>query len=253
MSHNIGFSTGVLLNDLSHKETLAFLHQLGCKVVELGYIRFERLSDGSVEELETSDFDGFDYVSIHAPKITYGKNKDTEFTLTQIKKIDKLRKLDAVVVHPDLVEDFSVLQDTGLNIAFENMDVRKASFQTAKELDELTTRFGFDKFVLDLNHVYTVDASMVMLDEFYELLGDRIVEIQISGYDKLHDPLVETNQKEIVAGVRGRDIPVVDEAGKMSKETVKQELEYILRHLEAQSERPSPPRAKHKHFEQIAT
>lgn len=45
--------------------------------------------------------------------------------------------------------------DVDLPFAFENMDCRKKSFQTPEELDELTQKYGFKKFALDVNHIYT--------------------------------------------------------------------------------------------------
>lgn len=226
----LGFSTGCLWRDMDVKQALEAIRAAGCNAVELGFIRFENMQKPWLDGLSSEDFEGFEHVSFHAPKITYGKNKETEYVFDQLRTLNKIRPLDCIVIHPDIVEDFTIFQNTELPFAFENMDNRKKAFQTPEELDELTRKYGFKRFVLDVNHVFTNDPTMKSTKQFYDLLGDRIVEIQVSGYETLHDPLAVTKQAIIVEAIQGGDIPIIDEAG-MPPNLLKAERDFILEHL----------------------
>lgn len=226
----LGFSTGCLWRDASTKQSIQLIKDTGSNALELGFIRFERMQPGWLDGLTTEDFAGFEWFSFHAPKITYGRNEETEYVFAELKKLHKIRPLDCIVVHPDIVEDFTIFQETDLPFAFENMDKDKKTFQTPEELDELTRKYGFKKFVLDVNHVFTHDPTMELTKRFYDLLADRIVEIQVSGYETLHDPLAVTKQAIIVEAIQGTDIPIIDEAG-MPPKLLKAERDFILEHL----------------------
>lgn len=227
-----GFSTGPLWQTIPQKEALRLVRAAGCNAVELGLINFDRFKTDWLDELSEEDFVGFEWISVHSSKITYGNNPDTRYIFDKLARLNKLVSLDCIVIHPDIVEDFSVFQNTDLPFAFENMDKRKESFQTPEELDELTKKYGFNKFVLDVNHIFTVDPTMELAKRFYEIVGDRIVEIQVSGYKTLHDPFVETQQTNIIKAVQNPNVPIIDEA-KIAADILEAEREFVLKHLKS--------------------
>ena len=139
-------------------------------------------------------------------------------------------RLDLVVFHPDTVEDFSVFENLGFNIGFENMDNRKKSCKSVDDIESVMLRNNDFKFILDLNHCYTNDSSMKLALEFYERLGNRISQIHLSGFRELHDPLFETEQLEIIRSIQSFDVPIIVES-LVNPETIVLERDYILQNI----------------------
>ena len=224
----LGFSTGSLAKLMTAKEALAVIHQLGCGVVELGFLRFERIKSDWLDEISSKDLTDFYYVSLHAPKINYGYNEQTRFVFKKILGFNKKRKLDTVVFHPDLVEDFNIFNNVEFNISFENMDNRKELYRTPDELKKLLDKNDKFKLVLDVNHAYVNDESMKNTKAFYELLGDRIQEVHLTGYDKKHEPLYQTKQLNIIKSIQDFKVPMIEEAP-LTIEEMKLEWEYLIK------------------------
>src|SRR3990172_6979965 len=104
----IGFSTGCLYKFLDTKECLRKYKKIGVSTVEI--IAYENISDAWVDEVFDKDLSGFEYVSLHAPIIDYSNDQKTVHRLKKIGEINKLRKLDLVVFHPDRISDFSLFE-----------------------------------------------------------------------------------------------------------------------------------------------
>ena len=133
----LGFSTGVLHKTHRTKDALKIMKDLGYDTVELGFVKLNRIEEGWLEELSEKDLGGFEHISFHAPVFNYGKNEGTDYIFKKIEKINNMRKLDAVVFHPDPIEDFGVFHEVNFNVALENMDNRKNSYHKAKDFDEI--------------------------------------------------------------------------------------------------------------------
>ena len=98
--------------------------------------------------------------------------------------------IEAMVLHPDTVENFDILDKSGLPFLIENMDTRKKSGTTIQEFIEFKQKFSFG-FVLDLEDAYEHDNSMKIAHNFVEVMGDRLKRMHVSGCSdtKLHVPL----------------------------------------------------------------
>lgn len=186
------------------KQALQFFRGLGHRTVEVGCVYMKRFLEGQMQEVSVDDLAEFESISIHAPAYAYNTDDTSKEIIRQMQRIHALRPMDVVVVHPDLVVDFSLLAESSLPIGVENQDNRKTGYKTPEDFNEIFKRYPQFSFVLDLNHVFTNDSSMKLAEEFYERWGDRLVEIQVSGYREAHSPLFETGQKEIVQAVRGK-------------------------------------------------
>lgn len=119
----IGFNSGSLYHSVHpiSKKMMDIVRSTKANAIELGYSTTDRTEQ--LKNLEISDFQGFSYVSIHAPSnFTYRKNKETQETLDLIRMSHEKFNFSAVVLHPDLVEDWSVFENYNLPFAFENMD-----------------------------------------------------------------------------------------------------------------------------------
>lgn len=235
MNLKLGFSTGALHKHFNAKEALNYFQKRSHTVVEIGLVKMDRIREGWADSIEKKDLEGFDYVSLHAPVIAYGENEETKFVFEKIKRINQLRKLDAVVVHPNTVENFNVFSNVEFVVAFENMDNRKDSYTKPEELKTLLDQNSSYRFILDVNHAYTHDKSMEVVKKFYSLLGDRIEEIHLSGYEGYHEPLFKTKQMEILKSIQNFETPIIIEAVMNSKE-IEMEMEYVLKQISEVSE-----------------
>jgi len=223
----LGFSTGSLHKFCTAKEALRVLKDAGCNAVELGFVKMNRIEEGQLDEISRSDLAGFDHVSFHAPKFNYGNDEGSIEIFRKIAKINAIRKLDLVVFHPDCVQDFGVFKEAMFDVAFENMDNRKQSFQRPDELERVLSLDVAYKLVLDVNHIYSNDPSMELARTFYSRLGSKIAQIHLSGYIEYHDPIYVTRQIDIIKSIQDFSVPIIIESV-ISPQEISKERNYIL-------------------------
>lgn len=219
---SLGFSTGALHPQYTVPQALEIFRQHHITTVELGIDILD-----TPDELDPDLIQSFSYVSLHAPKFPYSLNAGTKKLFNKIERIHAIRPLDLVVIHPDPVVNFAAFHDLPFPVAFENMDHNKPSHHTAPELKRILDVNPAWKLVLDVNHVYTNDKTMALAKPFYDLLGDRIAEIHVSGYKVLHDPLFETQQPEIVRAIKNWEAPIIIESQLRAPENLVRERTYI--------------------------
>jgi len=224
-----GFSTGALHKSLTVKESLTYLKKLNFSVVELGFGPKERILDGGqFDEISAADLESFSFISLHAPRLEYGKDKDTAEVLKRIEALHAQRPLDLVIFHPDEVKDFKLLDEASFPVGIENMDNKKKSFKTAEELAELLDKYKNFKAVIDVNHIFTNDSSMKLLDDFYDQLGGRIAELHVSGFEKFHEPFIQTKQENIIRAIKDKSVVMIDE-GDITPDLLAEERDYFLK------------------------
>ncbi len=223
-----GFSTGGFHKIMTARQAVHFLDQHDEKIIELGFVHYDRVRDDQLGEITALDLESFSYVSFHAPKITYGDNDETKEIFTEIDRIHTKRKLDLVVVHPDTVEDFSVFKNVSWPVGFENMDNRKDTFKHGDEFKKLKDIFPNLKMILDINHIYTNDETMELLKTFEEY-NDNIVQIHLSGFSALHDPLFQTKQSFLIDAIKQYAVPVIIESTFNDISDYDNEKKYIMR------------------------
>lgn len=221
----IGFSTGCLFKTHKIKDTLKIFRELKVRVVELSFLKLGSDQQKWLTEISKEDLKGFDYVSLHAPNYNYGHNDGTFSIFKKIETINNFRPLDLVVFHPDNVIDFSVFKEANFKIAFENMDKRKKSHKISDEFKPIFKNNDYG-LVLDVNHIYSNDKTMDIIDDFYKKFGNRINEIHLSGYSNNHIPLCESKQLEIIKSIRDFNTPIIVESV-IAEGKLKEELSYI--------------------------
>lgn len=222
----LGFSTGCLYktHERVSKETFSSLRAIGCNALEVSCSDEQEL-EKMLTEIEVSDLVGFEYVSLHAPIITSLK------TLELLEKVQHKFNFKKIVIHPDEIENWEVLKKFNLPLAIENMDWRK---EFGKYVDSMQAIFEkIDApMVLDLNHCYTNDPSMLLAKEMADIFGGRIEEIHISGFEQFHEPLFKTQQVEILQAIPDKRLPIIIESGCETIEEAKMEFEYVKNFLE---------------------
>lgn len=181
----IGYSTGTLaLGDF--RKGISLLKERNIKTVELSALRENEL-DGILSFIDSNELDSFEYISVHAPS-----------KLENIKESDLVNKLQKVqckgwniIVHPDIIVDFSLWNSLGNSLCIENMDKRKPIGQTTKDLISIFEKLPHASFCLDLGHSRQIDPTMIetkmMIREFYH----RLKQIHISHVNSFnkHEPL----------------------------------------------------------------
>ncbi|HEY4506972.1 MAG TPA: hypothetical protein VJH71_02320 [Candidatus Paceibacterota bacterium] len=221
----IGFSTGCFYKSLGMLDSLDLLRSKRIKAVELNFIKGVRGTP--INQLDALHFHGFDYVSLHAPIQTYGHNKETEETFAAINVLHTKRPLDLVVFHPDTVSDFSVFKGLDFPVAFENMDNRKTGFKTPSDLWPLLSKDPKLSLVLDVNHAFTNDSTLKLVDMFYNEMCVFIAQIHLSGYRNGHQPLFQTRQKEIIKSIPTPFLEPIIIESILDPKDIDRELEYV--------------------------
>src|SRR4029077_11007435 len=102
-----------------------------------------------LEELQTR----YRYIAFHAPT-----DYHDEFDLVERLKIIAERGFN-IVVHPDIIRDVSLWQKLGDRLCIENMDTRKATGRTAKELRGFFDVLPQARLCFDVGHARQVDPT----------------------------------------------------------------------------------------------
>ena len=238
MEIQLGFSTGCLYESgLHERKKLELVAAAGCKVVELGFVKLadflgKQLAQFAV--LTTADFAPFDYVSLHAPIYAYGHDKQTERIFNLIRNFHiSIGFLDLVIFRPDTVQDFSVFENRGFPVAFENMDNRKPKCKTPPEMLDIFSQIEDARMVLDVNHAFTMDiddAECRLTSDFWQKLYPWIDQIHLSGYappEHNHWPLFKTKQDFIIRSIENFTKPIIIESV-LTPDELAQERDHVL-------------------------
>ena len=237
MKQLLGFSTGGVGGIAGISERLKFLQTLGCNAVELGYVFMERLTRDPLEKIDPRLLDGFEWVSLHAPGSVWKYDPNDETSLAALSKIEafhRRRPLDLVVFHPDSFpdSDFSILKNISFPVGIENMDNLKPSFQRPDSLGNVFTNRPEFGFVLDVNHCFVNDSSLKLAAALLKAFHDRLRQVHVSGFVKLHEPLFQTKQVEILRAVP-TGYPVIIESMCESPQEVRAEWKYVRNVLQS--------------------
>jgi hypothetical protein len=228
----IGFSTGSIApHDLRHSLQVAS----DCRVnaVELSALREEEL-DPLLESLDqvTNELGQFEYVSFHAP------SRRVRFSEAQF--VEKLRKVAdrgwAIIVHPDLIEDFTLWKSLGAAVCIENMDKRKQIGRTAAQLQTIFQKLPDATFCFDIGHARQVDPTMQEAETFLRLFHDRLRQIHMShvnsksGHERLNFRSIQSFRR--VAHLLSASVPIILETP-VDAEDVEEEISAAWRVFEA--------------------
>ena len=175
----------------------------------------------------------FEYISIHAPGFDpFNIEEINKFreVLEIFEKVAKKIKIDAIVLHPDLIRDWEMFAPYDLPFKLENMDWKKEIGKYVESMQDVFEKFDAP-MVLDLNHCYTNDPTMHLATEMFEAFESRIKEIHLSGFEQFHEPLSKTKQLDIIKSIHNKNLPIIIESECDDVEIAKKEFNYIKKHL----------------------
>lgn len=229
LKRKIGFSQGCLHGfDFFSEKILDVYLKNSDRAIEVHF------KTDKVDELEKIilDIKKFKYVSIHLPTdFRYGNNKETKEFLDKIYRFYLKIKAKLAVIHPNSVVGWEVFDNYEMNWAIENMDYKQVNYKYLEDFEKFFIEKNNWKMVLDLNHCFTNDKSMVLAKNFIDKLGSRIAEFHISGFVDFHESLYKTDQKIILDFCKELDVPLIIESGFGSVEELQKEINYIRNNL----------------------
>ncbi len=222
----LGFSTVSLYktHPTISRETFEIFRALGCNVIQLMCLTEEDILK-LITEITVDDLVGFEYIVLHAPP-----NNITANTLELLQRAQDIFHFQAVVIHPGEIENWEIFSRFNLPISIENMDWKQ---ERGKYVDSMQAIFEkIDaKMVLDVNHCYTNDPSMLLAKEMSSEFGARISQIHLSGFETGHEMLFKTKQTEIMDAIENKNLPIILESFCETVEDVKAEFEYVKDYL----------------------
>jgi hypothetical protein len=210
--HPIGASTGFLVEDRGDWPALAErAAALSPFTAELAALSEDELP-GLLAYLAGLDaLLPFRYLSVHAPS--------KGLRMAEAKLVDALARLpafvDAIVVHPDVIDDPAEYRRLGARLVLENMDTRKAGGRTAAELAPYFAELPEAGLCLDVAHARDVDASMRGAGELLDRFAGRLRHLHVSSIDGAghHVPLTDADDEAFRPILRRcRDVPWILEA-----------------------------------------
>lgn len=188
----IGFSTGSLALD-DFRLGLRMVDGYPMEAVELSALR-ERELLPLIRSLDGLDLGQFSYISLHAPSKI--KDLSEEELVAALQPVADRRW--PIVVHPDVIRGFDVWRRLGEWVCIENMDKRKPTGRTARELEAIFSRLPDATLCFDIGHARQIDPTMCEAVSILHQFGNRLRQIHLSFVNtgSSHEPL---NHESIVA------------------------------------------------------
>lgn len=148
----------------------------------------------------------FRFLSVHAPS----KHR----TLTEAELVAALAMLpadvDAIVVHPDTIEDVEAWRVLGATLVLENMDDRKPTGRTVEELGPYFEALPSAGFCFDVAHADAIDDELDEAHAMLDAFGERLRHVHVSSLDEQsHHVALHPEDERRFAGplARCRDVP----------------------------------------------
>lgn len=231
----VGFTTGSLYrSEIAFEDRIKLYSSLGADAIELGFATPKELFQFNPSKEAIDAVKKIGHVSIHAPwkKIRYNTDSTSGEVIAALSRLCGKMPINGIVVHPDTVEDFTVLEKTSLPFLIENMDSRKKYGTHPEHIRELKEHYHLD-FVFDVQHASEHDSTMNLAKELVEVMGDRLKHMHVSGHNEFerHIPVhLAANRKSIAEILKlGLKVPKILEGIIFDnfEATIKNELNYV--------------------------
>lgn len=183
MSRAIGFSTGSLAG-AGYTAALQMLRETSASAVELSALR-EHEFEPLLRDLRSLDLDQFRHVALHVPSAL------SEYTEAELIRLIGSAGISTAVVHPDIIQEPPLWRGLGSRLCIENMDKRKSTGRTSRELRQLFADLPDATFCLDIAHARQVDPTLGETVNLLQGFGHRLAQLHISELSTLsrHGPL----------------------------------------------------------------
>ena len=235
---NIGFSTQCLgMSSMPLEERIKFYYSLGNNAIELSFRKEVQLNEFVLTPEIVRNIKKFDYISVHAPwrEVIYKHDKKTDEIIKKLRELCRKIPVQGIVLHPDVVDDFIHMENSGLPFLFENMDTRKKIGMYPEHFTKLIKDHSFG-FVLDVQHAYDTDPTMKLARKFISVFGDRLKQMHVAGRTESlrHFPVHISDNKDAIVEILklGIDVPKILEGLLLENisQTVSRELDFVKKY-----------------------
>jgi len=233
---SVGFTTANFYRSpISFDESIKLCHSLGAKAIELSFPTLEELFDYKLSAEKIGNIKKFESVSIHAPsdKVRYDVDIITQKIIETLSFFCDKLPIKWIVLHPSSIDNFEILDKSGLPFLLENMDKTKSCGVSPQQFRELKDKYNFG-FVFDAQHAYEHDPSMKIAKELIDVMWNRLKHMHISGYNELeiHAPVHCAINKESITEILklGLNVPKILEWAPSNdiKNSIIKELMYVM-------------------------
>lgn len=153
----------------------------------------------------------FAYLSIHAP-VKHLRMPEAEL----VRRLARLAPhADAIVVHPDAIDDPRAYRVLGSCLVIENMDARKPTGRTVEELAPYFAALPEAGLCLDVAHVLSIDPTLQEGERLLDAYAGRLRQLHVSSTDEecRHLPLTLEHETRFAQLLRRcPDVPWILEA-----------------------------------------
>lgn len=209
--HPLGASTGYMADERGNwLRQIEMAWEVSPFAIELSALSEPELPS-LAEFLESGRSLPFRYISVHGP--SKGLQGDEERLVAELAKL--ARYANAIVMHPDTIQDPSIFRALGHKLLLENMDARKESGRYQRELVPLFEELPDAGFCLDVPHACSVDPTMEVAGELLDSFGPRLRHVHLSSLsDDLHHVPLTVEDEELFSSTLKRclDVPWIFEA-----------------------------------------
>lgn len=208
METRIGISTASFcLWDIEPSTKIAVSQELRFSRLEIGLSTVKMLKEFIASRHLFQQLTLFEHITVNVPwcRMDYGKNKRTETVIDCLKHLNEQLNIDAFVFRIDCITDFSLIENSGLDIYLENSE-KSGSWTKLRDILKSTEY----KCVLDVNRATRNENYLKqMVAEF----ADRIAEVQLNGYKDgfYRVPISISGQYHLVDQVKGLKVPFIIE------------------------------------------
>ncbi|MTD46460.1 hypothetical protein GKE82_19750 [Conexibacter sp. W3-3-2] len=207
----LGCSTGFLRDggdDWTDMVTRA--RATSTEAIELAALS-ERELPGLLAFLGSSPALPFRFLSVHAP------SKHRELPEAELVALLEplVGRVEAIVVHPDTMQDLGAWIPLGRTLTVENMDLRKPTGRTADELAPILATLPQAQLCFDVAHAAQVDPTLAAGHEILDRFGSRLRHVHVSALDERgkHRPTTAADEAHLAPLLdRCRDVPWILEA-----------------------------------------
>jgi len=209
--HPLGTSTGALPDLRGDWAALVDEAQrTSTFAVELAALSADELP-ALLHFLATAPVLPFHFISLHAP--SKGRRLREKQLVAML--LEVVRCVDAVVVHPDTIDDPARYAALGSALVLENMDARKRDGRTVVELEPYFAALPQAGFCFDVAHVASVDEQLAEGERLLDSFGARLRHVHVSSLDEdcHHVALTGADEERFLPLLRRcRDVPWILEA-----------------------------------------